>query len=239
MLQPACRRKFRKEQKGRNTGVATRGAGCRSASSASRPPSAAASPRARSRPPAARSPPHQAWWPHLHPRIFPTSRSPEAGRSAHGQRQGQPEYYVARSCRARCCFEINGVPRQLAREAFTLAAAKLPLRCTFVAPGRHPGEASGVNTPKHLNCAQGRRRPREGKSLTCRRPISACACRRRTQAADQPAAGQDAPRHRARQDHSGRRRRAREVSQPSKTSPRRRTPRTWSAASSATSAPRP
>ena len=30
-------------------------------------------------------------------------------------------------------YEINGVPEQLAREAFTLAAAKLPLKCTFVA----------------------------------------------------------------------------------------------------------
>ena len=29
-------------------------------------------------------------------------------------------------------YEINGVAEQLAREAFTLAAAKLPLRCTFV-----------------------------------------------------------------------------------------------------------
>jgi large subunit ribosomal protein L16 len=30
-------------------------------------------------------------------------------------------------------FEIVGVPEQLAREAFRLAAAKLPLRTTFVA----------------------------------------------------------------------------------------------------------
>ena len=29
-------------------------------------------------------------------------------------------------------YEIHGVPEQLVREAFTLAAAKLPLRCTFV-----------------------------------------------------------------------------------------------------------
>jgi large subunit ribosomal protein L16 len=30
-------------------------------------------------------------------------------------------------------YEINGVPEALAREAFTLASAKLPLKCTFVA----------------------------------------------------------------------------------------------------------
>ena len=30
-------------------------------------------------------------------------------------------------------YELNGVPEQLAREAFLLASAKLPLRCTFVA----------------------------------------------------------------------------------------------------------
>jgi large subunit ribosomal protein L16 len=30
-------------------------------------------------------------------------------------------------------YEINGVPEALAREAFALASAKLPLRTTFVA----------------------------------------------------------------------------------------------------------
>ncbi len=30
-------------------------------------------------------------------------------------------------------YELNGVPEALAREGFTPAAAKLPLRCTFVA----------------------------------------------------------------------------------------------------------
>ena len=30
-------------------------------------------------------------------------------------------------------YEINGVPEGLAREAFLLASAKLPLKCTFVA----------------------------------------------------------------------------------------------------------
>jgi large subunit ribosomal protein L16 len=30
-------------------------------------------------------------------------------------------------------YEINGVPEELAREAFRLASAKLPLKTTFVA----------------------------------------------------------------------------------------------------------
>lgn len=45
---------------------------------------------------------------------------------------GKPEYFVAEIQPGKVLFEINGVPEALAREAFTLAAAKLPLRCTFV-----------------------------------------------------------------------------------------------------------
>ncbi len=37
----------------------------------------------------------------------------------------------------RMIYEIAGVPEDVAREAFALAAAKLPLNTTFV--GRHAG----------------------------------------------------------------------------------------------------
>jgi len=43
------------------------------------------------------------------------------------------EYYVAEIQPGKIVFEIVGVPEELAREAFRLAAAKLPLRTTFVA----------------------------------------------------------------------------------------------------------
>ena len=67
-------------------------------------------------------------------RIFPDkpiSQKPAEVRMGNGK--GNPEYYVAEIQPGKVLYEINGVPEALAREAFTLAAAKLPLRCTFVA----------------------------------------------------------------------------------------------------------
>ena len=66
-------------------------------------------------------------------RIFPDkpiSQKPAEVRMGNGK--GNPEYYVAEIQPGKVLYEINGVPEQLAREAFTLAAAKLPLSCTFV-----------------------------------------------------------------------------------------------------------
>ena len=40
---------------------------------------------------------------------------------------------LKRSLIGKVVFEIVGVPEELAREAFKLAASKLPLRTTFVA----------------------------------------------------------------------------------------------------------
>jgi large subunit ribosomal protein L16 len=50
-----------------------------------------------------------------------------------GNGKGNPEYYVAEIQPGKVLYEIVGVSETLAREAFTLAAAKLPLRTTFVA----------------------------------------------------------------------------------------------------------
>ena len=50
-----------------------------------------------------------------------------------GKGKGNPEYYVAEIQPGKVLYEIVGVPEELAREAFKLAAAKLPLRTTFVA----------------------------------------------------------------------------------------------------------
>ena len=49
-----------------------------------------------------------------------------------GNGKGNPEYYVAEIQPGKVLYEIVGVPEVLAREAFALAAAKLPLRTTFV-----------------------------------------------------------------------------------------------------------
>src|SRR5712671_5820425 len=66
-------------------------------------------------------------------RIFPDkpiSQKPAEVRMGNGK--GNPEYYVAEIQPGKVLYEINGVAEELAREAFTLAAAKLPLKCTFV-----------------------------------------------------------------------------------------------------------
>ena len=66
-------------------------------------------------------------------RIFPDkpiSQKPAEVRMGNGK--GNPEYYVAEIQPGKVLYEIVGVPEELAREAFKLAAAKLPLRTTFV-----------------------------------------------------------------------------------------------------------
>lgn len=67
-------------------------------------------------------------------RIFPdvpVSKKPIEVRMGSGK--GAPEYWVARVRPGRIMFEIDGVPEPLAREALTLAAAKLPIKTRFIA----------------------------------------------------------------------------------------------------------
>ena len=49
-----------------------------------------------------------------------------------GKGKGNVEYWVAQIQPGKMLYEIEGVPEELAREAFKLAAAKLPLKTTFV-----------------------------------------------------------------------------------------------------------
>ena len=66
-------------------------------------------------------------------RIFPdvpVSRKPAEVRMGSGK--GTPEYWVCRVHPGRIMFELDGVPKQLAQEAFTLAAAKLPIKTRMV-----------------------------------------------------------------------------------------------------------
>ncbi|MCA8930219.1 MAG: 50S ribosomal protein L16 [Alphaproteobacteria bacterium] len=66
-------------------------------------------------------------------RIFPdvpVSSKPAEVRMGKGK--GSPEFWVCRVKPGRIMFEIDGVPESLAREAFELAAAKLPIRTKFV-----------------------------------------------------------------------------------------------------------
>jgi large subunit ribosomal protein L16 len=132
MLQPA-RRKFRKEQKGRNKGMATRGAavsfGEYGLKSTERGRLTArqieAARRAMTR--------HIKRGGRVWIRIFPDkpiSKKPAEVRMGNGK--GNPEYYVAEIQPGKVLYEMDGVSEALAREAFALAAAKLPLQTIFV-----------------------------------------------------------------------------------------------------------
>jgi large subunit ribosomal protein L16 len=67
-------------------------------------------------------------------RIFPdapVSAKPAEVRMGSGK--GSPEFWVCRVAPGKIMFEIDGVPPDLAREALTLGAAKLPIRTRFIA----------------------------------------------------------------------------------------------------------
>ena len=66
-------------------------------------------------------------------RIFPdvpVSQKPAEVRQGKGK--GNPEWWAARVKPGRILFELDGVPRDLAEDAFILAAAKLPVQTRFV-----------------------------------------------------------------------------------------------------------
>jgi large subunit ribosomal protein L16 len=66
-------------------------------------------------------------------RIFPdvpVSSKPAEVRMGSGK--GAPEFWVSRVKPGRVMFELDGVPYETAREAFTLAAAKLSISTRFV-----------------------------------------------------------------------------------------------------------
>jgi large subunit ribosomal protein L16 len=133
MLQPA-RRKYRKDHKGRNRGLATRGAsvafGDFGLKATERGRLTArqieAARRAISR--------HIKRGGRVWIRIFPDkpiSQKPAEVRMGNGK--GNPEYWVAQIQPGKVLYEMDGVDEALAREAFALAAAKLPMKTIFVA----------------------------------------------------------------------------------------------------------
>jgi large subunit ribosomal protein L16 len=66
-------------------------------------------------------------------RVFPdvpVSKKPTEVRMGKGK--GANEYWCCRVAPGRIMFELDGVPVALAREALTLAAAKLPIKTRFV-----------------------------------------------------------------------------------------------------------
>ncbi|MDD5275214.1 MAG: 50S ribosomal protein L16 [Methylovulum sp.] len=133
MLQPK-RTKFRKQHKGRNNGIAVRGSsvsfGEYGLKSVSRGRLTArqieSGRRTISR--------HVKRGGKIWIRIFPDkpiTKKPLEVRMGKGK--GSVEYWVAQIRPGTMLYEIQGVSEELAREAFALAAAKLPLKTLFTA----------------------------------------------------------------------------------------------------------
>lgn len=133
MLQPK-RTKFRKQHKGRNNGIAVRGSsvsfGEYGLKSISRGRLTArqieSGRRTISR--------HVKRGGKIWIRIFPDkpiTKKPLEVRMGKGK--GSVEYWVAQIRPGTMLYEIQGVSEDLAREAFALAAAKLPLKTLFTA----------------------------------------------------------------------------------------------------------
>lgn len=133
MLQPK-RTKYRKQFKGRNRGIATRGTKVSFGEYALKALELGqitarqieAARRAMSR--------HIKRGGKVWIRVFPDkpiTKKPLEVRQGSGK--GNVEFWVALVQPGRVMFEIEGVPEDLAREALGLAAAKLPVKTIFVA----------------------------------------------------------------------------------------------------------
>ncbi len=68
-------------------------------------------------------------WVRIFPDVPVSKRPPEVRQ---GKGKGEPEFWACRVKPGRIMFEIDGVSEQIAREAFELASAKLPIKTRFV-----------------------------------------------------------------------------------------------------------
>ncbi len=69
-------------------------------------------------------------WIRVYPDV-PVSKKPLEVRMGSGK--GSVELWVARVKPGRILFEVDGIPIELAKEALSLAAAKLPIKTRFIA----------------------------------------------------------------------------------------------------------
>lgn len=131
MLQPK-RTKFRKQQKGRNRGLAQSGSrvsfGEYALKATSRGRLTARQIEAARRTITRKVKRGGKLWIRVFP-DKPISKKPLEVRMGKGK--GNVEYWVALVQPGKVLYEIEGVTEELAREAFALAAAKLPVQTTF------------------------------------------------------------------------------------------------------------
>ena len=71
-------------------------------------------------------------WSRIFPNI-PVSKKPTEVRMGKGK--GSPEYWACRVKPGRILFELDGVSEELAKRAFELGAAKLPIQTKFISRG--------------------------------------------------------------------------------------------------------
>jgi len=132
MLQPK-RTKFRKQHKGRNTGFATSGDavsfGSYGLKAVGRGRLTARQIEAARRAMSRQMKRVGKIWIRIFP-DKPITQKPLEVRMGSGK--GNVEYWVAEIQPGKVLYEVDGVPEELAREAFALAAAKLPVKTTFV-----------------------------------------------------------------------------------------------------------
>ncbi len=132
MLQPK-RTKFRKQQKGRNRGLAQRGSrvsfGEYGLKAVGRGRLTARQIEAGRRAMTRRVRRGGKIWIRVFP-DKPITKKPLEVRQGKGK--GAVEYWVSQIQPGRVLYEMEGVPEDIAREAFALAAAKMPFATAFV-----------------------------------------------------------------------------------------------------------
>ncbi|MEN8205665.1 MAG: 50S ribosomal protein L16 [Pseudomonadota bacterium] len=132
MLQPK-RTRFRKQQKGRNRGLAQRGSkvsfGEYGLKSTDRGRMTARQIEAARRTITRHVKRGGKLWIRVFPDV-PITKKPIEVRQGKGK--GNVEYWIAQIQPGRMLYEIEGVSEDIAREAFKLAAAKLPFKTAFV-----------------------------------------------------------------------------------------------------------
>ena len=132
MLQPK-RTKFRKQQKGRNRGMAVRGSkvsfGEYALKATDRGRMTSRQIEAARRTITRHVKRGGKLWIRVFPDV-PITKKPIEVRQGKGK--GNVEYWIAQIQPGRVLYEIEGVSEEVAREAFKLAAAKLPFRTAFV-----------------------------------------------------------------------------------------------------------
>ena len=132
MLQPA-RRKYRKEHKGRNTGLAVRGSsvafGAFGLKATTRGRLTSRQIESARRAMTRHIKRGGKVWIRVFPDV-PITKKPLEVRQGKGK--GNVEYWVAKIQPGKVLYEMEGVEENVARQAFKLAAAKLPFQTQFV-----------------------------------------------------------------------------------------------------------